>query len=280
MRLSSPAVWSFMASLACIGIVAEPAGVLEVDLVFPRNETYEPTPYMPVVFGFRNGELARRLRPTISVRIRDTVNLDNFEGYLEKPVTVNWTSNEPNFVYTVFPNTFATEGNWMISWDVSWTSCKVEDDGLIHGDIMKKRATRLSNFVMKKGGKAVDLVAITANNETCTETLGVAVNITNTTAKISPANQPETFLSSDPGLETCVLVATSTPTPTTNPCLIKIDSSAAAAISASAKAKQCISDRTPDCPDRWEENAAQQLAVAGMACFAMVICAFGFPFLA
>ncbi|KAK4250989.1 hypothetical protein C7999DRAFT_38120 [Corynascus novoguineensis] len=159
MRLFSPAVWSFMASLACLGIVAEPAGVLEVDLVFPRHETCEPTPYMPVAFGFRDGELARRLRPTISVRIRNTVNLDNFEGYLETPVTVNWTSNEPNFVYTVFQSTFATEGSWMMSWDVSWTSL---------------RATRLSNFVMKKGGKAVDLVAITTNNETCTETLGIA----------------------------------------------------------------------------------------------------------
>ncbi|KAK4246407.1 hypothetical protein C7999DRAFT_42179 [Corynascus novoguineensis] len=261
MRLSSPVVWSFVASLVCLGAIAEPAGVLEVDLVFPRNETYEPTPYMPVVFGFRNGELARRLVPDILITILNTADLGNPEGYIETPVTVNWTSNEPNFVYTIFPNTFATEGSWTIIWDLGWTSCKVEDDGLIHGDIVGKHTTRLSSFVMKKGGKPVDLVAITANNKTCTETLGVALNVTNTTAYISPHNRPQTFLSSDSKLETCVLVATSTPTPTTNPCLIKIDSS--------AKAKQCILDPTPDCPDRREENAAQQLAVAGATCFAV-----------
>ncbi|KAL2147810.1 hypothetical protein VTI28DRAFT_5582 [Corynascus sepedonium] len=238
-------------------------------------------PYMPVVFGFRDGELARRLRPNILITILNTADLGNPEGYIETPVTVNWTSNEPNFVYTIFPNTFATEGSWKITWDLGWTSCKVEDDGLIHGDIIDEHTTRFSSFVMKKGGKPVDLVAITANNKTCTETLGVALNVTDTTAYISLRNRPETFLSSDSGLETCVLVATSTPTPTptTNPCLIKINSSAAAAISASAKAEQCILDPTPDCPDRWEENAAQQLAVAGVTCFAVAFGVFAFSFL-
>ncbi|KAK4243607.1 hypothetical protein C7999DRAFT_44611 [Corynascus novoguineensis] len=215
MRLSSPAVWSFVTSLVCLYVVAEPAGVLEIDLVFPRNKTYEPTPYMPVVFGFHNGELVRRLRPDIVISILNKADPNNSEDYIERLVTVNWTSNEPNFV-----------------------------------EIIDKHTTRLSSFVMKKGRKPVDLVAIIANNETCTDTLGIALNVTDATVYISPSNWSATVLASDPELETCVLVATSTPTPTTNPCLIKIDSLAAAAISASAKDKQCILDRTPDCPDQ------------------------------
>ncbi|KAL2173023.1 uncharacterized protein P884DRAFT_333100 [Thermothelomyces heterothallicus CBS 202.75] len=278
MHLSSWGLWPFLASLVYLGAVADPAGVLEVDLVFPRNETYAPTPYMPIVFGFRNGELARRLNPEILVTMRNSTALGDISSYIETPVTVNWTSNEPNFVYTVFQNEFAIEGTWWIAWDVWWTTCKVEDDGLIHGDITRNHSSRLSDFVIKKGGKAVDLVAITANDKTCPETLGITINVTDTTAPISFANQPVPLRVSYPRLETCALVASSTPT--ANPCLVRIDSTAAAAISASAKSRQCILDRTPDCPDRWKKNTAQQLAVAGAASFAAALGAFGFLLLA
>ncbi|KAK4155344.1 hypothetical protein C8A00DRAFT_13646 [Chaetomidium leptoderma] len=64
MRLPARAVWSLVASLAWLGAIVNAAGVLEVDLVFPRNETYAPPTYMPVIFAFRNPELARHVRPT------------------------------------------------------------------------------------------------------------------------------------------------------------------------------------------------------------------------
>jgi hypothetical protein len=34
------------------------SGVIEVDLLFPHNETCAPTEYMPLVFAFQNPEMA------------------------------------------------------------------------------------------------------------------------------------------------------------------------------------------------------------------------------
>jgi hypothetical protein len=74
----SRTAWSLMAALACLGGIinaAEPAvaaGVVEIDLVFPRNETYAPTQWMPVVFAVRNTELARYLIPSMSYSVRNS----------------------------------------------------------------------------------------------------------------------------------------------------------------------------------------------------------------
>jgi hypothetical protein len=42
--------------------------VLEVDLVFPRNETYAPTAYVPIVFALRNGNADLGL----AIKVTDT----------------------------------------------------------------------------------------------------------------------------------------------------------------------------------------------------------------
>jgi len=36
----------------CAKMVGASSGVAEVDLIFPRNETYAPTAYLPIVFAF------------------------------------------------------------------------------------------------------------------------------------------------------------------------------------------------------------------------------------
>ncbi|KAF1835103.1 hypothetical protein BDW02DRAFT_579077 [Decorospora gaudefroyi] len=51
---------------ACAGAVNAALGVMEVDLVFPRNETYAPTEIFPLIFAFQNSELAPLLKPRLS----------------------------------------------------------------------------------------------------------------------------------------------------------------------------------------------------------------------
>ncbi|KAF2449248.1 hypothetical protein P171DRAFT_315371, partial [Karstenula rhodostoma CBS 690.94] len=61
-------------------------GVLELDLVFPRNETYAPEALFPLTF-------AR-----------------------------NYSSYNPYFKYHSI-RTFSGEGHWQIAWEVSYTNC-------------------------------------------------------------------------------------------------------------------------------------------------------------
>ncbi|KAH6853323.1 hypothetical protein B0I37DRAFT_358996 [Chaetomium sp. MPI-CAGE-AT-0009] len=271
MRLSSPALWPFLASLAWFGNVVGAAGVLEVDLVFPRtNETYAPRANMPIVFGFRNAKLAQHLRPIIQVTIRG--NDDIF--YSETMRSVNWTSAEPLFEYTFIRDMFTNEGQWWIFWELYWTSCAEDEDGVFSGETITNHTSRRTAFTIKDDGQVFDLVAITANDETCPEEQGVAINVTDTTTNVSRPHDGWS-LPWTPHY-TCVAVASSTPTPTPNPCLVKIDSAVDASISVALHRGLCNNwndtDNPEDCPPGTlggpPKNAAQQLAVVGLGCLA------------
>jgi hypothetical protein len=47
------------------------SGVVEVDLLFPRNETCAPTEYMPLVFAFQNPEMAPLFGPSVGYQLFD-----------------------------------------------------------------------------------------------------------------------------------------------------------------------------------------------------------------
>jgi hypothetical protein len=272
MRLSSPALWPFLALLAGLGNIVGAAGVLEVDLVFPRtNETYAPRANMPIVFGFRNAKLAQHLRPIIHVTIGGTDGL----YYSQKMRSMDWTSAEPLFDYTFIRDMFTNEGEWWISWKLYWRSCAEDEDGVFSGGTITNHTTRRTPFTIKNDGQAFDLVAITANDETCPEEQGVAISVTDTTTAVARPNDGWS-LPWTPHY-TCVAVASSTPTPTANPCLLKIDAVFDANISASLHRGLCRNwndtDDPADCPPR---NSAQRLAVVGVACLAAVFGGVGF----
>ncbi|KAK4038183.1 hypothetical protein C8A01DRAFT_48176 [Parachaetomium inaequale] len=268
MHLSFQALWSLVASLACLGAIVDAAGILEVSLVFPRpGVTYTPTDSMPVVFAFQNVDLARHLNPSIVYDLeRLNAGFGDVARY-EHDLTwkTNWTSvtsHEPYFAYTFF-NNFTTQSQWRLTWTLDWQSCDEHPEPYGRG-LISNGTGDIIYFNIDNDGRAVDLVAATANNGTCPGEFGVAVNVTDTTMSVRPeVNWP--------GNDTCVVVASSSLTPTPNPCRVKVDSTVAASITA---AKLCHSLNPPaDCPS---ENVAQRLVVAGVACFAAAFGAFGF----
>src|SRR5207244_4320386 len=77
--------------LWCAAQAAVP-GVVEVDLIFPRNDTYAPLPGMPIVFAIQNPQLVASLYPSFDLllyqlgdsdgnySLRDLFSLDNGVG--------------------------------------------------------------------------------------------------------------------------------------------------------------------------------------------------------
>ena len=275
MRLFSWAAWAMVASLACLGAVVDAAGgVLEVDLVFPRNETYAPpTDSIPVVFAFQNAAFAQYLNHKISYTVRNQSDLagNPILSFNHDLRWANWSSHEP-YLVAAFHEILKTEGRWRLTWSVNWQSCE-EDSfpalgsgrGLIGND-----STWSVDFAVEKGAQTVDLVAATANDKTCPAELGVAINVTGKTVKVpSSANWS--------GGDTCAVVASSSPTPTANPCRVKIDSTAASSLSASWTAELCGSLNPPaSCPSKNAAAGTQRLAVAGAACLGVTLGALGF----
>jgi hypothetical protein len=84
--------------LACLWAVDAAAGVLEVDLVFPRNDTYAPTALFPVIIAFQNARLAPFLIPQLSLQITDVD--DNYQTGVSPQYDMRWanfSSSEPYY---------------------------------------------------------------------------------------------------------------------------------------------------------------------------------------
>jgi hypothetical protein len=274
-----------MATLLLASVAsAEIPQVVEVDLVFPRNETYTPTPYFPVVFGIQNAELAQHLRLQIDVSLWN--DSDTFSSssklYTEDLIAANFSSAEPYFAYSFTYNRFEVEGRWRIHWNLYYSSCLEDEDG-IHRGKTKSNASdaQITYFTIKNDGRPIDLVAITADDKTCPPEQGTIIEVTTETVKVAEL-VPTPF---QPNFETCAVVATTNPTPTPNPCLVKVDAAAAASIATSLWLHRCnnvnMTDDPTDCPpdslSGRRNNAAQQLAaVSVVVVLTAAMGAFGF----
>lgn len=258
-----PRTWrSLVGSLACLGAVVNAATVVEIGVVFPRNnETYAPTDKFPIVFALQNAKLAKHLRPAIYSLIRNGSRLEEAFGHSTRDLTDTNYSSEPYFVYRY--ENIGTEGPYKLSFAISWRSCDESGDQVA---ILSNTTSFGIDFTIKKGAQEVDLVATTANDEICSAKEGVAINVTDESHDVPVVWKQ---LSG-----TCAVLASSSPTPTANPCKVKIDTAVAASMSASWHAALCKLGNPPaDCP---EKNAVQQLAVAGVAGFAAAFGAIGF----
>ncbi|BCS24216.1 uncharacterized protein APUU_40660S [Aspergillus puulaauensis] len=265
---------------AVVGATSD--SVLEVDLVFPRNETYEPTDRFPIVFAFQNAKLAKYLNPHIDYTIFNWANLPGNDGadWSHDLRTVNWSStNDPYFAYNFFSDSVLPEGQWKMTWSVGWQSCNETafSQQLDTSAMVFNSTTRGISFTIKKSAPKVDLVSATADKTSCSgesasdlETgVAIPINVTGKTMEV-----PSWVDWS--GGDTCAVVASSIPTPTVDPCRVKIDSAIEASMSAAWTAKLCRGvNPPPDCPED-DRGAAQKLVVVGVSTLFAAFGALGF----
>ncbi|KAK3906398.1 hypothetical protein C8A05DRAFT_11878 [Staphylotrichum tortipilum] len=292
MRLSSQTLWSVMASVALLGTVpsVDASAVMQVDLVFPRaGQVYAPTPSMPIVFAWvptvQNPHLAHHTYPYLEVHL-----LRQHSDPAEGPGDVyrqgfNATSKEPIFFHALIDR-FARQGNWTISWYLTWVSCVEDRDGVFHGKMDRNGSIETpstTSFTTKNGGQAIDLVALTAGpaNETACTTEpggGVAVAVGDETKRIDDLSRPWWLPESD---NTCV-IASETTASARDACRLKTGSALAANITAEVKAKVCAGANPPsdycsepsksaeqplaEQPPAEQPSAAQLFAAVGVGC--------------
>ncbi|KAK4097266.1 hypothetical protein N658DRAFT_500571 [Parathielavia hyrcaniae] len=148
---------SLVVVLSCLGDIvgAAQAGVLEIDVVFPRNESYAPRPWFPIVFAFQNAHLAPHLRPFIEYSVRNTSDLTGgLAASRQLDLTwTNWSSHEPYFVYS-FENV-VTEGHWQLFWVAHWLSCDLSDAEPAFITNTTEPSQRVIQFTINSGGQAV-----------------------------------------------------------------------------------------------------------------------------
>ncbi|PYH88503.1 hypothetical protein BO71DRAFT_403797 [Aspergillus ellipticus CBS 707.79] len=215
--------WSALMAKSMLA-TASPAtsnsGTLEVDLIFPRNETYSPEGLMPIVFAVRNPVLTQVASAGITWSLWEGDNLtspgsmtDAFLPLMPWDDQVNSTSSEPSFITRLINTTLYPDGIWTFSWTLALYNCSAHwqdpDTNLIV-------ANNNITFTVSKSGQAPDLVAATSS-EACGATVGYAYDIRGSRGM-------------------CALIG---PNVTANPCSVSINSSTAASIMADATAFAC-----------------------------------------
>jgi hypothetical protein len=157
--------------------------IVEVDLVFPHNDTYAPAQLIPIVFAFQNfgasQPLYLRFHYTItaipwwnaSTVQEGTIHLDtNHANYSN-------TASDVHFVYGYTSRLHKTNGNWALIWELYAGNCTDTDRELapLKGNLVYHR--KEVYFSTHESAQQPDLVAATADG-TCEKTQGVTFNIT------------------------------------------------------------------------------------------------------
>ena len=137
-------VWSLLVLLSCCSTaqVAFPTTV-EVDLIFPRNDTYAPTALMPIVFAIQNSQLAAPLDLNFQYDIFQLGAPDgpSVSGILD----LRWakfSSSDPFFAFRSTQKLNATESEWSLVWTLSSGNCSgTEPQGLALASTTKSRTS-------------------------------------------------------------------------------------------------------------------------------------------
>ncbi|KAI0173813.1 hypothetical protein BJ166DRAFT_129537 [Pestalotiopsis sp. NC0098] len=240
------------------------SGIMEVDLVFPRNETYALNGTFPIVFAIKNPELVPLLINTITFTVHEWEELENFA--VADSFDLRWKnySSDPLFVYHTFAG-LDNEAVWWLTWDVTWASCT--EESLSKRNITYDSYSTSLAFTTSNSGQAVNLVAGTASDD-CPAISGVAVEVAST-------------LDVPVGVDwengdTCAVLAETTPSAT--PCEVKIDAATEASMAASIADNACRATAVVGCGSSGDdgESAGGRLAVGAVTLSTAALGALGF----
>ena len=212
---------------------ALPATV-EVDLIYPRNETYAPAPHMPVVFAIQNSALAAALDPSFYLQLwRADLNYSVAFDFNLRTVTANFSSSDPYFAYFGTNTLNQTEGLWALQWEVRFRNCSRQGPGT---QLKRQDYTGFVMFTTKNGAAQPDLVAAAAENA-CDGRKGFAFNVTDL---MIPFTEPKNDDGSYDGRNASCAILSPMPAPEPQPCLVKMDAAAASSITAAISATPCV----------------------------------------
>lgn len=221
-----------MAAFSQVGAPTFPATV-EVDLIFPRNETYAPSAIFPVVFAFQNAALVPSLAPGLDLFLWDSSGKELFadQPYLNLHWN-NFSGHDPTYVYTYVVGLNTTDrgapASHALSWALSAINCSNETGALVFDPNSRSQPVI---FTIQSGGKQPDFVAGTAGTSSCANISHLAFNVTGTLDVGNPAVHG--------GRNTCAIFSDVQPLVAGNPCAGQANPDAASSISAALAATAC-----------------------------------------
>jgi hypothetical protein len=208
---------------------------VEVDLIFPRNDTYAPSAMFPIVFAFQNAELAPSLDPGFDMTLWDSTGNNTLAD--QPSIGLQWqnfSGTDPFYVYTFVIGLNTTEGKTSASHVLNWAfgagNCSNADGGLKFGGGFRGGFVE---FTIQDGAQKPDLVAATTGpgSSSCSDMTHFAFNLTGTLDVPIPKDFG--------GRNTCAVFSDVSPVVAGNPCAVQVSHEAASSISAALTATAC-----------------------------------------
>ncbi|KFY17719.1 hypothetical protein V492_00444 [Pseudogymnoascus sp. VKM F-4246] len=237
--------------LVCaVATVYAASGNLEIDLLFPQNDTYAPEQIIPVAFAIQNSALAGHLQPKVDFVMYPYLNHNKSYAYGYNDLTwYNFSKSDPSIIYGEALDVLNTEGVWTLEWSTYTLMCSPNNDTEGYDYNFTKRQV---TFTTKNGAKRPDLTAATSP--------GSCANADTHILKVTDSR-----IAGDPfeNNKHCAMLAETTPVP--SPCAVKIDSAAAASVSARMTNRACVAINRTGCPELDEKGMGQGLVVPSLA---------------
>jgi len=243
---ASPKCLSSLILLLPLAYCVEPAAqtyptTVEVDLVFPRNETYAPAQLMPMIFALQNPQAAVRLHLNIAWTLGrvegdqgagDSANYTRLLQDSDNFSQANLSTNDPYFIIRYTEKLNNTEGHFWLAWGADNDNCS----RAANGDVGRgwDSSYNITYFTTKNGAQQPSLVT---RPDTCPLAQGFTYNVTGT-MKLSPASRG-------------VCPITANPPPPATPCALNISDSQASIIMANITADACF----------WAQSSFPTLAI-------------------
>lgn len=217
--------------------------IAEVDLLFPKNDTYAPTVLMPLVIGIQNPSAAVPLHLGLRWNL---FQLDggNRTGFGVIPETYYIPPGARQYYeYSSFYDLTIIEGTWLLQWTVDSVNCSqfpVNNFSMVS----YTQGNRII-FTTKNGAQAPDLLTATAN-DVCASAAGFTFNVTG--LEKASVRSPDNVDGKD-SVTTCAVVAPMSPTYRPNPCAAQLNATGASSISLALRTSACgLPSSVVNCP--------------------------------
>jgi hypothetical protein len=235
-------ILSFLAFLPSWSAADGFTGTVEVDLIFPRNDTYATTELMPVVFAIQSPQTASSMEISIRWGLLQITGDNSSQAHdaFSYPQLENYQStqnNNPFFETDSIFNTTNIEGSWYFYWVITTANCSSVSAFLSNSSSFPDVSHRKDMiFTTKNGAPMPDLVAATAEDTCAAGDQSFTFDITDSNMVLPIPNSGK--------ITTYAVLASTSPTPSPNPCAATIDAPAASSISAGLTSSFCY-NRSP-----------------------------------
>ncbi|KAM0297131.1 hypothetical protein ACHAPM_010000 [Fusarium culmorum] len=185
--LHSLACWFFLIFISNGVAVEEPksdsTGTLEIDLVFPRNEsTFVPSLMTPFVFSFRTPQLVPILLPYLIYSVYNYSNTTSpaLDGRIVRE-SMNLTANDDPHFHVDYHRQLNVEGKWLMTLTAGVLVCYEDRHNLYNNShFIDANYTKINiTFTTKGPSGQVDLAAETSDKN-CPSPVGLHIDVQDT----------------------------------------------------------------------------------------------------